>query len=204
MKPFDQKHRVLLRNTKFSQRVHAPCTAIFFTALLFDPTLYCMETHLTAIPVALLHICYPCKSLLCTLDHFSNAFALARVALEKSARGHNRVNTGPNPFQTLQVPKPPRFKCCAGFFFCLTISHGTMLYAQHQQFWRFLSEHSFPCHHWIPSDLNPSAFLAWIQLAPSRAQYAVRMSPSPSHFLPSHVLSAVADPARSLRHLAPV
>ena len=50
------------------------------------------KTHLTAILGTLLHICFPCHSLLGTLDHPSNAFAMTQVASEKSALSHNHVN----------------------------------------------------------------------------------------------------------------
>ena len=45
------------------------------------------------------------------------------------------------------------------------VSNGTMLYTQGPQFWRSLCWHTFPYHHWIPSDLNRSAFLACIHSA---------------------------------------
>ena len=49
-----------------------------------------------------------------------------------------------------------------------------MLYGQGPQFWL-----SFPYHHRIPSDLNLSAFLAWILSAPLRAQYEVERARQP-------------------------
>ena len=56
------------------------------TKLLEPSTLTCIST-------STVHICFPCHRLLRTLDHPSNAFASAQVASEKSAHGHNHVNT---------------------------------------------------------------------------------------------------------------
>ena len=42
-----------------------------------------------------------------------------------------------------------------------------------------MSRQTFPYHHWIPSDLNLSAFLAWIQSAPLRAQLEVALARLP-------------------------
>ena len=64
------------------------------------------------------------------------------------------------------VSKPPRFKCCAEFLF-QTVSHGTMLYAQGPQFWRFLSRHLFPYHHQIPSDLKSECFPCVVTIGPT-------------------------------------
>ena len=55
-----------------------------------------------------------------------------------------------------------------------------MLCAHGPQFWRFLSRHSFPYHHWIPRDLNLSASLAWIPSAPFRAQCEVARARLPN------------------------
>ena len=89
--------------------------------------------------------------------------------------------------------KPPRFKCCAEFCF-RQFFQGTTLYAQGPQFWRFLSRHSFPHHHQLPSDLNLSVFFAWIQSAPSKAQYEVERAPH------DHCTCLWTSPASSICH----
>ena len=68
----------------------------------------------------------------------------------------------------------------------MAVSHGTTLHAQGPQHWHSLKRHFFPSHHWIPSDFDLGAFLAWLPPAPWRAQYVVALSDhsasSPSSF----------------------